>query len=53
MPTPALPTTFSLPLEASKTCLVTLVALLTMSASQAEILAQPQQAGLGTDVIGH
>lgn len=40
MPTPALPTTFNLPFPASKTSLVTLVPLLTIKASQHEILVQ-------------
>lgn len=40
IPTPALPTTFNLPLAASKTCLVTFVPLRTIKASHVEILAQ-------------
>ncbi|KAJ0586285.1 hypothetical protein HanPI659440_Chr04g0139111 [Helianthus annuus] len=40
MPTPALPTTFKRPLAASKTWRLTLVPLLTIKASQEEILEQ-------------
>ncbi|KAL3843901.1 hypothetical protein ACJIZ3_001304 [Penstemon smallii] len=38
IPTPALPTTFNLPADDSKTSRLTLVPLLTISASQSEIL---------------
>uniref|UniRef100_A0A803PH87 Uncharacterized protein n=1 Tax=Cannabis sativa TaxID=3483 RepID=A0A803PH87_CANSA len=40
IPTPALPTTFNRPLEASKTLRLTLVPLRTINASQSEIFEQ-------------